>query len=200
MAFTIKTLLDCKQSLADRHEAGTLPTDSATLSYWIRLLNRAKDYCADRIQMTKSTSLTTVSGVIALPDDFIVLNVVADSGGNPWEIITKEKAGLASGNMVWVTGDQDNRFSLNIPSGSDQTFTVYYTYRPADMSADADECVIPDSEAVVARAYGMLRMAEFDPAEDADKSLFECDRRLDEIISQRNINDGPQGMTLQPNA
>ena len=198
MAFTVKTLADLKQSLADRHDAGVLPTDSATLAYWIRLLNRAKDYCADRLQLTKSTSLTTVSGTIALPDDFVLVNAVVDSNDLTWTLITKEKADTAVAGQYWITGDQDNRFSLN--TTTDQDFTVYYTYRPGDMSADADECVIPDSEAVVARAYGMLRMAEFDPAEDADKAIFECDRRLDEIIHQRNINDGEQGMTLQENA
>lgn len=121
-----------------------------------------------------------------------------DSNDLTWTLVTKEKADTAVAGQYWITGDQDNRFSLN--TTTDQTFTVFYTYRPGDMSADADECVIPDSEAVVARAYGMLRMAEFDPAEDADKAIFECDRRLDEIISQRNINDGEQGFTLQQNA
>ena len=200
MPYTQKTLADIKQSLADRHEAGTLPTDSATLSYWTRLLNRAKDYCADRLSLTKSTSLTTVSGTIVLPDDFIMVNQVVDSNDLVWTLISKEKADLATGTQFWITGDQDGRFYLNTLTGYDQTFTVYYTYRPGDMSADADECVIPDGEAVVARAYGMLRMAEFDPAEDADKALGECDRRLDEIVYQRNVNDGPLGFTLQPGA
>lgn len=200
MAFTVIDLADLKQSLADRHDAGTLPTDSATLTYWTRLLNRAKDYCADRLQLTKSTTLTTVSGTIALPDDFMVVNSVVDSNDLTWTLISKENSEQATGTQYWITGDQDSRFSLNTLTGYDQTFTVFYTYRPGDMSADADECVIPDGEAVVARAYGMLRMAEFDPAEDADKAIFECDRRLDEIIYQRNINDGPQGMTILPGA
>lgn len=200
MPFTPKTLADCKQSLADRHEAGTLPTDSSTLSYWVRLLNRAKDYCADRLKLTTSTSLTTVSGVIALPDDFMQIVDVVDAYDIHWALIPKEDSDAAEGQYFWITGDQDSRFSLNIPAGDDQTFTVYYAFRPADMSADADECPIPDTEAVVARAYGMLRMAEFDPAEDADKALGECDRRLDEIISQRNVNDGGQDFRLYENA
>lgn len=200
MAYQVKTLNDLLQATADRHEAGTLPTDSATLSYWTRLLNRAKDYCADRLKMTKSTSLTTSSGTIALPDDFVVVNAVVDSNDLVWTLISKENSEQATGTQYWITGDQDNRFSLNTLTGYDQTFTVYYTYRPGDMSAGSDECVIPDPEAVVARAYGMLRMAEFDPAEDADKALGECDRRLDEIVYQRNINDGGIQFTLQAGA
>jgi len=198
MPFTPTTLAQLKQSIADRHDAGDLPTDSTTLAYWIRLLNRAKDYCADRLKLTKSTSLTTVSGSVILPDDFILINQVVDSGDNQWTLISKEDSESASGQYYWVTGDQDGRFYLKTPS--DATFTVYYTYRPADMSADADECVIPDGEAVVARAYAMLRMAEFDPAEDADKAIGECERRLSEIIYQRNINDGGTTFTTQMNA
>lgn len=200
MAFTVKTLADLKQSLADRHDAGVLPTDTATLNYWIRLLNRAKDYCADRIKLTKSTSLTTVSGVIALPDDFIILNKVMDSGGNIIPIISKEDSPFVGTISAWVTGDQDSRFSLNVYGTPNETFTVYYTWRPEDMDADADECVIPDPEAVVAFAYANLRMSETDPLGDADKSFAECERRLNEMEYQRNINDGPQGFTLQANA
>lgn len=200
MAFTTKTLSDLKQSLADRHEAGTLPTDSATLAYWVRLLNRAKDYCADRLKLTKGASVTTSGGTATLADDFLADVALVTEGGLTWELIAKEQSDMAGPLVYWITGNQDSRFTLNTATGQDQTFTHYYVYRPEDMSADADECVIPDSEAVVARAYGMLRMAEFDPAEDADKSLAECDRRLDEIIYQRNLNDGPQGMTIQANA
>jgi len=198
MAFTVTTLLNLKQSMSDRHDSGTLPTDSATLAYWIRLLNRAKDYCADRLKLTKSTSLTTVSGSIVLPDDFVLINQVVDSGDNQWTLVSKEDSESASGQYYWVTGDQDGRFYLKTPS--DATFTVYYTYRPGDMIADADECVIPDGEAVVARAYAMLRMAEFDPAEDADKAMGECEYRLDEIIYQRNLNDGGTNFKIQSNA
>ena len=200
MPFTPKTLADLKQSLADRHEAGDLPTDSTTLSYWTRLLNRAKDYCADRLKLTTSTTLTTVSGVIALPDDFMQDVLVVDSNDLTWSLIPKEDSDSAGPLQYWITGSQNGGFTLNTITGYDQTFTVYYAYRPVDMSADADECPIPDPEAVVARAYGMLRMAEFDPAEDADKSLGECDRRLDEIMAQRNVNDGGQNFKLYPNA
>jgi hypothetical protein len=68
------------------------------------------------------------------------------------------------------------------------------------MSSDSDECIIPDPEAVVARAYGMLRKAETDPLGDMQDSFNECERRLDEIIYQRNLNDGAVGFTLQMNA
>lgn len=200
MAYTVQDLDDLKQSLADRHDAGDLPTDATTLSYWTRLLNRAKDYCSDRLNLTKSTSLSTTSGSVVLPDDFVVVNAVVDSNDLTWTLITKEESDNAGAMCYWITGDQDGRFYLKTETGYDQTFTVYYVYRPGDMSTGTDECVIPDPEAVVARAYAMLRMAEFDPAEDADKALGECDRRLDEIIYQRNINDGGTNFRLPANS
>lgn len=198
--FTPKTLGDLKQSLADRHDSGSLPTDAATLAYWIRLLNRAKDYCADRLKLVKSITLTTVSGVIALPDDFVMMQTVVDSNDLQWTLISKEDSENAVGTAYWITGSQTGGFTLNTLTGYDQTFTVYYVYRPDDMAADADECPIPDPEAVVARAYGNLRIAETDPLEDADKAINECERRLDEIIYQRNVNDGGQNFMIYPNA
>lgn len=200
MAYSVATLATLKQSLADIHESGTLPTDSTTLAYWTRLLNRAKDYCADRLKLTKSTSLTTSGGTIQLPDDFMYTTEVVDAGGNAWTIIPKEQSDMAGYFTYWITGNQDTRFSLNTTTGADQTFTVYYAYRPEDMSADADECVIPDPEAVVARAYGMLRKAETDPLGDMQDSMNECERRLDEIIYQRNLNEGGFSFTLQAHA
>lgn len=200
MAYTVKTLADLKQSLADRHDAGTLPTDTATLSYWTRLLNRAKDYCADRLKLTKSASVTTSSGTATLADDFLQDAALVDSNDLTWTLVSKDQSDSSGALAYWITGNQDSRFTLNTLTGYDQTFTHYYVYRPADMSSDSDECVIPDPEAVVSRAYGMLRMAEFDPAEDADKSLAECERRLDEIIYQRNVNDGGTLITIQANS
>ena len=78
MAYTKKTLADLLQGIADRHDSGVLPTSSADLSFWTRLLNKGQAYCADRLRLEKNTSLTTVSGTIALPDDFLVINRVFD--------------------------------------------------------------------------------------------------------------------------
>jgi hypothetical protein len=198
--FSKKTLANLKQSLADRHDAGVLSTSSSVLSYWIRLLNAAQDYCADRIGFVKSASLTTSSGSVALPDDFLVMQNVVDSSDLSWSLIASDQSDSAYGQAYWITGNQADGFTFNVPSGMDGTFTVYYSYRPENMVSDSDICIIPDPEAVVARAYGMLRIAETDPLEDAGTSIAECDRRLNEIIFQRNLNDGGAGFTLQNNA
>lgn len=200
MPYALKTLGDCLQSLADRHDAGTLPTSSSTISYWTRLINKAQNYCADRLRLLKTTTLTTVSGVIDFPDDFMVISNVVDSDNRSWSLIPSDESENAFGTVYWITGNQVDGFTLNIPSGTDYAFTVYYSFRPAEMSANADVCVITDIEAVVSRAYGMLRMAETDPLEDADKSFGECDRRLSEIEMQKNSNEGGMSFTLQENA
>ncbi len=100
--------------------------------------------------------------------------------------------------VYWISGNHTDGFTLN--TKTDDTFTVYYAFRPEDMDTDADICVIPDPEAVVAHAYAFLRKSETDPLEDADKSLQECDSRLAEIISAKRINENFGGFDLMENA
>lgn len=194
MAYALKTLADLKQSMADRHDSGVLPTSSVTLSFWTRLLNRGQVYCSDRLRLEKETSLTTSSGVIALPDDFIMLLKIYDGDKNELYQVDKDDQYAQTGQVYWITGNQTDGFNLNTPS--DKTYTVFYSFRPSELSSDSDVCVIPDPEAVVAYAYGMLRKSETDPIEDADESLAECDSRLAEIQSVQNINDNFTGLTI----
>jgi hypothetical protein len=197
-AFTKPTLADLKQSLADRKTSGKLPADSATLSLWIRTFNRAVRYCIEKLRISKSTSLTTTSGTVALPDDFMFIDRIYNSGETEFSQITKEKSVGASGCYYWVTGDSVNGYYLNVPD--DDTFTVYYTYKPVKMSADADVCPFPDEEAIVAYAYGMIRKSESDPFEDSGSALAECDNRLKEIGSQELLNNGGNQFSLMHNA
>lgn len=199
MTYAKKTLSDLKQSLADRHDSGTLPTDTPTLTFWTRLLNRGVAYCVDRLRLVKSTSLTTSSGTIALPDDFIIIDQVLNDEDAPLSQIDQTDSKLLDGGLYfWITGNHDTGFYLN--TYDDDTYTVYYSYRPADMSNDSDECVIPDPEAVVAYAYAYLRKSETDPIGDADSALQECDNRLAELQSANTINNNFTGFTLQDNA
>lgn len=174
---------------------GVLPTDSTTLAYWTRLLNRGVLYCADKMRINKSTTLTTASGTIALPDDFILVNNVYDSDKNEQLMVDQADLANQTGSVYWISGDQYNGFYLNTPS--DATWTVEYAYRPTPMVNDADECVIPDIEAVVAYAYGLKRKSESDPFEDSDMALRECDSRLSEMISAYSINNDGVGFTWQ---
>ena len=198
MAYAVKTLADLKQALADKISAGVLPTASGKLAYWIRMLNDGQQYCADHLRMTKSTSLTTSSGTIALPDDFVVIDSVF-LDGQPLKQISKEGSQLADGLYYWISGNHLDGFALNTPD--DDTYDVFYVFRPAEMAADADECIIPDPVAVVCYAYSKLRMSQTDPLEDADKEMGECTRRLLKMESDVSFNeDGGYRFTLFPGA
>lgn len=193
--YTKLTLLDCKQSLADRHDGGTLPVSSTTLAFWTRLINRGVAYCADKLRLTKQASLILSAGTADLPDDFILINNVFDSSSNELvKIDQADKAGQ-TGNVYWISGDQNNGFQLNAPS--DGTYTIQYAYRPAPMSSDSDICVIPDIEAVVAFAYARLRKGESDPFGDAGEALAECDARLREMQSAYAVNSDAIGFSWE---
>ena len=187
MPFTKKTLQDCLQGIADRHESnGVIPSSSAITSFWTRVLNRGVAYCADRLRLTKSTSLTTVSGTIALPDDFIIATDVFTASEEPLVRVDPDNLVAHTNGTFWITGNQTDGFFLN--TTEDATYTVKYSFKPVEMSATSDKCIIPDIEAVVAYAYGLIRRTESDPFEDAETAIRECDTRLAEIQSQSSIN------------
>ncbi len=198
MAYQKKDLADLQQSLADKIAAGVVPTSSAKVSYWNRMLNEGQNYCADMLRLSKSTSLTTVSGTIALPDDFLLVDDVVNSSGMKLIQINKEDSENTGDGVFWITGNHFDGWALN--SNVDETYTVWYVFKPSEMSATSDLCIIPDPVAVVCYAYSKLRMAQTDPLGDADKEMGECNRRLDEVISDNSVNEGGQSFKLMLNA
>jgi len=194
MPYQKKTLADLQQSLADRHDAGTLPTSSATLAFWTRLLNRGVNYCADKLRINKSTTLTTASGTIALPDDFLVMNRVFDASNNEQSMVGQDDLANHTGSVYWISGNQFDGFYLNAPS--DKAYTVEYSFKPVEMATGTDKCIIPDPEAVVAYAYSFLRRSETDPIGDADTALQECDTRLAELQDANSINNNFSGFVI----
>ena len=196
--YTKPTLATLKQSLADRHDSGTLPTDSATLSLWTRLLNRGVNYCINKLRITQKTSVTTSSGTIALPTDFILVNKVIDSANSELEQIALDDAENAVVGQFWISGSFTGGFYLN--TKEDRVYDVYYTFHASPMVNDSDTCAFDDEEAVVAYAYGMLRKSESDPFEDSASSLAECDSRLRELQDVYQINSEPLGFKILKNA
>ena len=59
--YSVKTLADLKQSISDRHDNGTVPTNSTILARYVRLLNRGVNYCADRMRLTTSDNITVAA-------------------------------------------------------------------------------------------------------------------------------------------
>lgn len=193
MTYAKATLATLKQSLADRHDSGVLPTSSTILTFWTRLLNRGIEYCADRLRLEKSETVTISSGTGALPIDFLIANRVYNSSDIELAPVDKDDTACHVGMTYWITGNQTDGFYLNTPADAD--YTVYYSFKPSPLVNDSDVCIIPDPEAVVAYAYGMLRKSETDPIEDADSALQECDSRLLELQSANTINNNFTGFT-----
>ena len=198
MAYIKKTLADLKQSLADRHDSGVLPTSSSILSFWTRLLNRGLAYCSDRLRLIKSASLTISGGTVAFPDDFITIERVVDSDDNILFQIPQEQSNSAnnSDKVFWIKGDFSSGFTLNIPV--DATYIVYYSFRPAELINDSDICIIPDPEAVVSFAYALLRQSETDPLGDVSSSYSESETRLNKLKDDARENEQQLGFSLQP--
>jgi|WetSurMetagenome_2_1015567.scaffolds.fasta_scaffold162069_2 hypothetical protein len=194
MPYAKKTLTDLKQSIADRHDSGILPTSSVTLAFWTRLLNRGQAYCADKLRLLKSTTLTTSSGSVSMPDDFLTISRVYDSSENELAQVDQEDLACQVAGTFWITGNHFDDFKLN--TTEDKAYTVEYTFRPAEMVNNTDECIIPDPESVVSFAYAMLRKSETDPIGDADAALQECDSRLNEMQSAYNINSNFTGFII----
>jgi hypothetical protein len=197
-AFSTPTLADLKASLADRKTNGTVPTDSNTLSLWIRTFNRAVRYCFEKLRVQKTTTSTVASGTAVLPADFAIALDVVDSSGNKLIQISPQDSAGVGGLFYWITYNTDGTATLNSPTDGD--YTVHYTYKPAKMASDSDVCPFPDEEAIVAYAYAILRKAESDPFEDADRALAECENRLREIESQYALNDQGNNFKMQYNA
>lgn len=163
------------------------------------MLNDGQDYCVRRLNQKKSTSLTTTSGSVALPDDFKSIEEVVDEDGNQLAQISKEDSASASGSCFWVTGNHLDGYTLNTPD--DVQYTVWYSFHPAKMVNTTDECIISDPVAVVCYAYSKLRMAQTDPLEDADKEMSECERRINEMEFHEIKNDeGILQMKLMENS
>lgn len=194
MAYAQKTLSDCHQSLADRHDNGTVPNSSSILARYTRLINRGVEYCADRMRMSTPASVVVTSGVGDLGTDFIIVNSVFNASGQALTLVDPEDQSVQRGLVYWITGNARDGYDLNVPD--DGTYTVNKAFKPQWMSSTSDACIIPDIEAPVAYAYAMLRKSESDPFEDAEAALQECDSRIAEMNSQLSMNEDAIGFTL----
>jgi hypothetical protein len=181
-----KTLANLLQYIADKHDSGKLPTDSATLSFWTRLLNDGQRYCADRLELSKQVTLTTPA---TLPTDF--LSVISVYG---YQLVNASQSDELVGKYYWITGDVKDGYTITTPTADEINLT--YVYSPTEMTTNTDVCIIPDPLAVACYAYAKLRQSETDPIGDAGSHLAECDTRLREVKHKQIANDGGYGFTI----
>ncbi len=185
MAFSKTTFNDLKLSLAYRYGETAIPSSGdSNRNFW---LNKAVQYMANKIGLVKKTSLTVSSGSVSLPDDFVSPVKLKDSDDSVFTQVDQEDYDSDVGNTYTIEGNQTDGWTLY--ASSDGTYTLFYKYRPEDMSSNSDVCVIPDGEAVVAYAYGMLRKSETDPLGDAGSALQEAESRLAKMIRDYQETD-----------
>jgi len=191
MSYSKTTYNDLKLSLAYRYGETAVPSSGdSNRNFW---LNKAVQYMADKLGLKKSTSITVSSGEGTLPDDFKIPLLVIDSNDVVYKHINPQDNIIYDSNDVvyWITGNHKDGYTLN--TNSDDTFTVWYQFFPDDMSSASDICIIPDGEAVVAYAYGMLRKSETDPLGDATSALSEAESRLAKML----YNEKARGQSLR---
>lgn len=188
MAYAKSTFSQLQLSFAYRYGASSI-AELSNLAQVKHFLNKGVQYCASELKIVKQSTVTVTSGTGTLPTEFKAVERVYDSSNNELKQISKEKSEGVTGLYFWITGNHLDGFVLNVPADGD--YDVYHTFYPSDMVNDADICIIPDAEAVVAYCYGMIRKSETDPLEDADKALSECDNRLTSMKGDMTENDAP---------
>lgn len=194
MAYSKTTFQQLQLSLAYRYGETSIPsTGTSNRNHW---LNRGVQYCADKLQLKKSDTVTIASGVGTLPTDFKAISSVIDANGNVYTQVNHDDYTVkkSSDAVYTITGDHTSGYILNIDTDAD--YTVHYYFFPEDMVNNGDICIIPDGEAIVAYAYGMLRKSETDPLGDATQSLQECDERLKELSAISIDNEKPLRMRI----
>jgi len=91
--------------------------------------------------------------------------------------------------VYWITYSAGD-YIFNTPTQSG-TVVIYYQILPADLSADADKCIVPDAECVA-----MLAGAKHFLGEDQDEKLKqlyeqEANKKIQAMYTQ-DLNFGPK--------
>jgi len=196
MAYAKATLQDLLQSIADQHDGGNLTTNTGTLGYWTRLLNRAQEYAAGELEVVKKEQVTVASGIYSLGANFRYFDRITTTSGVPLNLISQDQSVGMSGLYYWITGNFFDGYVLNVPVDGD--YILFYPYRVSPMSATTDVCIIPEPEAVWARAYADIRLAETDPLEDAQQFLERSQFLIERMKSDKQKNDQELAFAIPP--
>lgn len=193
MAYSKPTFGQILLSLSYRYGENAVPSAGIdNRKYWV---NRGIEFCAEQLDLKKSVAVTVASGVADLSvssagvaPDFKSIIELRDSGGNKYTIVSQEEYQAMSGACCSITGNHADGFTLNVKNDGD--YTLWYRFYTDPLVNDADECIIPDPEAVAAYAYSSLRKSETDPLEDAEKNMDECLERIADMADNINRNEG----------
>jgi len=127
----------------------------------IRNINNAVNDILNKYNFSwnlKTADLTVVNGVADMPADWNPKWGIADARITAsaqlddsvfTQISIYDRDNYSADEYVyWLTVDVANNKTIFNTISDDCTVTIYYNFIPADMSDDADVCVVPDIEAV----------------------------------------------------
>jgi len=129
-----------------------------------------------------------------LEDARIVTSSSSDDDYIFTEISVKDRDQYTTSDYVyWLTYNTSTsvyNFNSLTQSG---TVPYYYHFRPADMSSDSDECIVPDGEAVAYLAASKINALDPATKANSDKYLEEAMRRIENMY----VSDLKFGINLK---
>jgi hypothetical protein len=174
-------------------ESAITSTHKSHINYAIKDILNAYPFSWD----LATANLTLSAGVATLPSTYNPkwrindARIVNSSDDNIFtEIDITERDNYSDTDYVyWITYSAGS-YIFNTPTQSG-TVVIYYQTLPADLSLDADNCIVPDAECVA-----MLASSKHFLGEDQDeklKSLYEqeAQKRIQAMYSQ-DLNFGPK--------
>lgn len=192
MAYAKQTFNDVLTSVAYRYGETSVPASG--IDNWKHWANKGVEYCAERLDLKKSVSITTINDVCVLNAsitdpamDFKSVSKLVDVNGRVIPISNNYERKVASAYTFSLTGDHATGITLHAADG---TYTLYYNFYPAPMVSLTDVCIIPDGEAVSAFVYAQIRRSETDPLNDVEKNLQEVENRINKMSEELSKNEG----------
>jgi cytochrome c1 len=97
--------------------------------------------------------------------------------------------------LAIIKGNKSTGFTLYFPSAptAGSAITGRYFSDPADLSADADVCIVPDGDAVASLAYAQLLESEGEVSE-AQVYREQAENKIGQMIEHEQRNKGQRQM------
>jgi len=141
----------------------------------------------------KTATLTVSSGTADLPTDYnpsfgldyAVYEVSGDANDKPYIRVDVRDLDLysSSDRVYAITYSDTSDVYVFTSNQTTDTVKIYYHYLPAELSADADVCIVPDPMAVTYLAAAMWWLAKERDEDNYDRFYAKYSERLAKMIS-----------------
>jgi hypothetical protein len=147
--------------------------------------------------LIKKTTITVASGVANLPSDynpqyglFAAYSQTGTANDKSYERVdVRELDNFSSSDRVYYISYNSTTNYYVFNGNNDETVTIYYYYIPAELSADADVCVVPDDSAVVYLATAKWWLAKERDEANYDRFYGKYAERLLKMMSNDKTNN-----------